>query len=149
MKLNVRDIVSHQGRDFIVEGILTYKVDGRTLPLARTLDGKDVRWVEPLLDELDDRLLIFEEVNDLHVNTPPPTTIAYNGKSYVPKFSGTAVVTLSGRVPGRTAGNIEVWRYRAGGDVYLQIERWPEGVVVLVGESVHKGMVDVLPAGEA
>lgn len=145
MKLQVRDIVSHAGRDWVVEGILTYKLGNRTLPLARVADGSAVRFVEPLLDDLDDRVLMMAEVDDLDTATPPPQTISYQGKSYVPRFSGAATVALEGRVPGRTTGACELWRYRAAGDVFLQIERWPDRVVVLAGESIHKGMIDVLP----
>jgi hypothetical protein len=54
-------------------------------------------------------------------------------------------VSLEGRLPGRTPGACEVWRYRASGDLFLQIEKWPDGLVFLAGESVHKGMLEVLP----
>ena len=145
MKLQIKDVVCHQGRDWIVQGVLTYKIGGRTLPLARVADGADIRFVEPLLDELDDRLLLLAEVTDLDTSTPPPPTIDYGGKSYVLRFSGTATVAVDGAVPGRTSGSCEVWRYRAAGDLFLQLERWPDGVVALAGESVHRGMIDVLP----
>jgi len=48
-------------------------------------------------------------------------------------------------VSGRTESAVDVWRYRAAGDLYLQIEHGTSGQVVLYGESVHKGMIDVLP----
>ncbi len=146
MKLQLRDIVSYQGRDFTVEGLVTYKLGARTLPLARVVDGAEECWLEPLLDDLDDRVLWLSEISDLDTATPPAATISYQGKSYVPRFSGTATVAVDGRVAGRSNGSCEIWRYRAAGDVFLQIERWPDRVVVLAGESVHKGMVDVLPA---
>ena len=149
MKLQIRDIISHQGRDWTVEGILTYKLGDKTLPLARVVDGADVRWVEPLLDVMDDRVLMLEEVQNFDTTTPPPATIAYNGKSFVPRFSGVATVAIEGRVPGRSTGTCEVWRYRAAGDEFLQFERWPDQTLVLAGESVHKGMLDVLPGSPA
>lgn len=149
MKLQIKDVVCHQGRDWIVQGVLTYKVGGRSLPLARVVDGPDVRFVEPLLDELDDRVLLLSEITDLDTSTPPPPTIAYGGKSYVPRFSGTATVAVDGRVPGRSSGTCEMWRYRAAGDLFIQIEKWPDRVVVLAGESVHKGMIDVLPGSDS
>jgi hypothetical protein len=145
MKLRVRDIVSHQGRDWVVEGLLSYKLAGKVYPLARLVDGDDVLYLEPLLDELDDRMLFLGEVRDLDTSTPPPSTIVYRGSSYLPRNSGSATVAVEGRVPGRAAGPCELWRYRAAGDLYLQVEKWPDRVVVLQGESVHKGMVDVLP----
>ena len=149
MKLQIRDIISHQGRDWTVEGILTYKLGDKSLPLARVVDGADVRWVEPLLDVMDDRVLMLQEVQNLETATLPPPTLSYNGKSYVPRFSGVATVAVEGRAPARSTGSCEVWRYRAAGDEFLQIERWPDRTVVLAGESVHKGMLDVLPGSTA
>jgi hypothetical protein len=145
MKLRLRDIVSYQGRDYVVEGLVTYKLGGKTYRLARVVDGATARWVEPLMDDADDRILLFDEVKDLDMATPPPATISYKGGSYVPRLSGQAAVEVAGKVPDRFAGTCEVWRYRAAGDLFVQIERWPDRVVVLAGESVHKSMVDVLP----
>jgi hypothetical protein len=146
MKLRLRDIVSYQGKDYVVEGLLTYRLGGKVLRLARVVDGATVRWVEPLVDDSDDRLLILDEVTGLDISTPPPSTISYQGKSYLPKLTGQATVEIGGKVPDRLAGACEVWRYRAAGDVFLQIERWSDRTVTLAGESVHKDMVDVLPS---
>jgi len=146
MKLRLRDILSYQGKDYVVEGLLTYRLGGKVLRLARVVDGNTTRWVEPLADDSDDRLLIFDEMQGLDLSTPPPSTISHHGKSYLPKLSGQATVEVAGKVPERLAGSCEVWRYRAAGDVYLQIERWPDRTITLSGESVHKDMVDVLPA---
>ena len=66
------DVLSYLGRDYMVEGVLTYKFGARTTRLARVVDGEVVMWVEPHTDEMDDRLLLLAEVQDLHVATPPP-----------------------------------------------------------------------------
>jgi hypothetical protein len=147
MKLRPRDVVSYQGRDWIVEGVATYKIGGKAYPLARVVEGGDVRFIEPLMDDLDDRILLLHEIKDLETSTPPPSSLSYKGRSYVPKLSGAATVELTGAYPGRAGTTCEVWRYRAAGDLFLQIERWPDRIVTLAGESVHKDMVDVLPAG--
>jgi hypothetical protein len=146
MKLRPRDVISYQGQDFLVEGVLNYKLAGKTYPLGRAVDGDEVRFIEPLMDDLDDRLLFFREVTDLRVGTPPAATLSYKGGSYVPRLSGVATVTIDGEVPDRSAGSCEIWRYRAGGDVYLQIEKWPTRTVTLHCESVHKDMVTIFPA---
>jgi len=140
-----RDVLSYLGRDYIVEGVLTYKLGGKTYRLVRAADGAAALWVEPLSDELDDRLLLLTEVRDLQIGTPPPASISYRNNTFVTRLSGSATVEITGTVPARVPGAVEVWRYRAAGDLFLQIEAWPTGKVVLYGESVHKGMVDVLP----
>jgi hypothetical protein len=146
MKLRLRDIFSYQGKDYLTEGLVTYRLSGKVYRLARVVDGKTVLWVEPLVDDSDDRLLVFSEVPDLDLTLPPPGTISHDGKSFLPKLSGLATAELAGKVPDRLAGACELWRYRAAGDVFLQIERWPDRIVTLSGESVHKDMVDILPA---
>lgn len=146
MKLHVQDVISYQGRDFIVQGVLSYKLAGKSYQLARAVDGNDVRFIEPLMDDLDDRLLVLAEVPNLPVGTPPPATISYKGGSYMPRLQGATTMAIAGAVPGRTAGACEVWRYRASGDVFLQIEKWSDRTVFLAGESVHKDMVQITPA---
>lgn len=146
MKLSVRDIVSHQGRDYTVEGVLTYKLGGKTYPLGRMVDGKHVVYFEPLTDDLDDRVLMLHEVTDLQISAPPPDSVSYRGHSYLRRLSGTATVHITGKCPGRDDGACEIWRFRAAGDLFIQVEKWADKTVVLAGESIHKGMIDILPA---
>jgi Domain of unknown function (DUF4178) len=146
MKLRLRDVISYQGQDLVVEAILTYRLGAKSYPLVRAVDGDDVRWVEPLLGDLDDRYLFFKEVRDLPLSTPPPSTVSYKGASYVPRLSGTASVEVEGNAASRQPGPCEIWRYRAAGDVFLQIEKWPNLTTALAGESVHKDMVEIFPA---
>jgi hypothetical protein len=144
-QLRTRDVFGYLGRDYIVEGVLTYKVASKVFRLARVVDGDTVLWVESLADDIDDRLLVFSEVSDLDVTTPPPQNIAYRKGAFLLRWSGRAAVEITGKIPDRAAGPREVWRYRAAGDLFLQLESTGTGTVVLYGESVHKGMVEVLP----
>ena len=56
MKLQVRDVVSYAGKDYIVEGIATYQMGGKTSQLARAADGNLMLWIEPMREDTDDRL---------------------------------------------------------------------------------------------
>ena len=145
MKLQVRDVVSYAGKDYIVEGLVTYQMGGKTSQLARAADGGVVLWIEPPRDETEDRLLILREIRDLEMSVPPPESISYHELTYVRRVAGRATLEVTGQVPERTTGNAQVWRYRAAGDLFLQIEEGAGRVSMLAGESVHRGMIDVLP----
>lgn len=145
MKIQARDVVSYAGRDYIVEGVVTYHLGGKTSQLARAVDDDVVLWIEPLRDESDDRLLVLREIRDLEMSVPPPESIAYHELTYVQRQVGRASVEISGQVPDRAGGNVQVWRYRAAGDLWLHIEEGGGRVAMLAGESVHHGMIDILP----
>jgi hypothetical protein len=146
MELHLRDVVSYIGADYLVEGLISYRMGNRKRVLARLVDGERVLWMDPLPDEIDERVLFLEEVHDLDMTAPPPANIYYKGRIYLRVFAGEAEVVASGRTPGRASGMCEVWRYRAAGDTFIQIEAWPEGLVVLAGPSAHQGMLQILPA---
>lgn len=145
MRLSPNDIVSYEGTDYLVEAVITYRVGGHRLVLGRIAAGKRVRWMEPLEDDLDDRALFLDEVRDLDVSTPPPANIYYRGGTYVLVISGTARAVVDGQAPGRASGTCELWRYRAAGDLYLQLEKWPAGVVAMAGASAHRSVLEVRP----
>jgi hypothetical protein len=145
MKIQVRDVVSHLGQDYLVEAVLTYRLNGKTYRLARAVDGDVVIWVEPLRDDMDDRLLLLRQVNDLEISVPPPESISYDGRTYLQRLAGRVTVEMVGSAPERPPGGGQMWRYRAAGDLFLQIEEVGGRAFVLHGESVHKGMIDILP----
>lgn len=150
MRFQVRDAVSYAGRDYIVEGVVSYEAGGSSWQLARAVDGEAVLWIEPQREDqhngLSDRLLILREIRDLEMSVPPPAAIAYHDLTYVQKIATRVVVTLTGQVPERMSGSVMLWRYRAAGDLYLQIEEGAGRVSTLAGESVHHDMLEVLPA---
>jgi hypothetical protein len=145
MKLQVRDVVSYAGRDYVVEGVIGYQLGGKGFQLARAVDGDIVLWIEPPRDDADDRMLVLREIRDLEMSVPPPESISYHDLTYVRRLTGRATVELAGQVPDRSGGSVQLWRYRAAGDLFLQIEEGGGRVFMLAGESVHRGMIDVLP----
>ncbi len=145
MKIHVRDVVSFFGRDYLVEGVVGYHVNGKRFQLARAVDGDAVLWVEPLRDDGDERLMVFKEIRDLEMAIPPPATILYNTATYLQRLTGKATVEVSGTLPDRSAGAVQLWRYHAAGDLALHIESGPSGLWTAAGESVHRGMIDILP----
>jgi hypothetical protein len=153
LKIHVRDAVSYAGRDYVVEGVVTYDAGGEAWQLARAVDGDSVLWIEPQHEDGVARLLVLREIDDLAIDleidlkmsVPPPTAIAYHDLTYVQRLATRVKIGVAGQVPERTSGSLMVWRYRAAGDLYLQLEEGMGRVAMLAGESVHSGMIEVLP----
>jgi hypothetical protein len=145
MKLQVHDVVSYAGRDSIVEGVVTYESGAETWQLARAVDGEAVTWIEPPHADIGDRLLVLREIRDLEMSVPPPAAIVYHDLTYVQRLATRVTIGIEGRVPERSSGGVMVWRFRAAGDLYLQLEEGAGRVAMLAGESVHHGMIEVLP----
>jgi hypothetical protein len=145
MKIQVNDAVSYAGRDYLVEGVVTYDTGAETWQLARAVDGASVLWIEPSHSDADGRLLVLREIRDLEMSVPPPSAIAYHELTYVQRLATRVTVSIEGRVPDRAGGSVMLWRYRAAGDLYLQLEEGAGRVAMLAGESVHPSMIVVLP----
>ena len=148
MPIHIRDVLSFSGRDYLVEGTVVYRLAGKSSLVARAVDGSAVAWVEYPADEAGaaaDRLLVFREVRDLDLAVPPPECIDYHRLSYVQRLAARATIEIDGVVPEHAAGALQVWRYRAAGDLYLQIEEGYGRLFMMAGESVPRGMIDHLP----
>jgi len=142
VKLHVDDRIGYQGIDYRVDGILAYAMVDRSLRLARLVAAGDVRFLEFPTREADDRVLVLAGIAGIDITTPPPATIYHRGESYLVRFSGAATVTAADGV----AQTCTLWRYRAAGDLFLQIEQWPDRVRMLAGASVHVDMLEIRPA---
>jgi hypothetical protein len=146
--IQIRDVLSFSGRDYVVEGTATYRVAGKVQVFARALDGDIVAWFESPLDGEGagaERLLVLHEIRDLDLTVPPPDSISYHRLTYVQRLHARAIVDTSGDVPERSDGAVQLWRYRAAGDLTLQIEEGSGRVFMLAGETVHRGMIEHLP----
>jgi hypothetical protein len=146
--IHIRDVLSFSGRDYLVEGTVGYLLAGKRSVMARSVDGETTAWVEFPADEAGppaERLLVLHELHDLDLAIPPPDSIDYHQLSYVQRLAARAVIEIDGVVPDHAAGALQVWRYRAAGDRYLQIEEGNGRVFMMAGESVPRGMIDHLP----
>jgi hypothetical protein len=144
VKLSPGDIVAYQALDHRVEGVLDYALPDRRLRLVAMVADAQVRFVEPVV--VADRVLVLSEIDPLDIHPPPPATIYYRGESYLLKISGQASVSITGQVAGRKPGTCKLWRFRAAGGQFLQIEEWADGIHVLAGIVIHRGMLEVRPA---
>jgi hypothetical protein len=144
VRLSLGDLVAYQAVDHRVEGMLDYALPDRTLRLVSMATAGQIRFVEPVV--VADRVLVLSEIGPLDINSPPPETIYHRGESYLLKLSGRATVSITGHVTGRKPGICSLWRYRAAGGQYLQIEEWADHIRILAGIAIHKGMLEVRPA---
>ncbi len=136
--------MAYQAIDYKVEGILDYAFAGRMLRLVALVADTQTLFLEPIVTA--DRVMLLSEIAPLDIDPPPPATIFHQGESYLLKLSGDTEVTVTGQVAGRETADCRLWRYRAAGDQYLQIEQWPSRLRMLAGTAIHKGMLEVRPA---
>jgi hypothetical protein len=146
VNLHLNDIADHLGAAYRVEALISYQLAGQTLRLARLVSGPQTRFLALPTSELADRLPLFSPIPALDLTMPPPSTIYHGGESFLLRIAGTATVTIAGQAPGFETGTCELWRYRAAGDRFLQIESWPQTVRMFEGTSVHRSMLDIRPA---
>jgi len=144
VKLHLGDVVGYQAIDYRVEGVLDFTLADRTLRLVAMVAGNEVLFLEPIV--MADRVLLMSQIALLDISSPPPATIYHQGESYLLKLSGETTVDVTGQVDGRKPSSCRLWRYRAAGDRYLQIEQWPDALRMLAGTAIHKGMLEVRPA---
>jgi hypothetical protein len=150
--IQIQDVLSFSGRDYVVEGTVTYRVAGKVQLFARAVDGDVVAWFESPVDgegRSADRLLVLHEIRDLDLTVPPPESISYHRLTYVQRLNARATLETSGNVPERAEGPVQLWRHRAAGDLTLQIEEGGGRVFMMAGESVHRGMIEHLPGKPA
>jgi len=83
MELHLRDVVSYTGADYLVEGLISYRLGKRKRVLARLVDGERVLWMDPLPDEIDERVLFLEEVHDPRHDRTAAGHILFKGRTYL------------------------------------------------------------------
>src|SRR5262249_26748441 len=125
------DIVQHGGRDYLVEGIVSYDEDGHTWRGARMLDSGHERWMLVGLGRgtgMTGRIL--ETTKDVDMSGYPPDALDVGGTSYKLAGRGTATATFQGDVTGLphpaegTAARCRWWKYSTAGDGTLVVEQW-------------------------
>ena len=147
------DIVQHNGRDWLVEGVVTYDEDGHTWRAARMVDAGKQEWLLVGLDRgplLTVRIL--EDATGLSVSGYPPETLEHGGVSYKLDKRGTANASFKGDLkglPGAQDGGAlrcRWWKYNAAGEKVLLVEQWGDAYRPMVGRTVPPDDVDLLAA---
>jgi hypothetical protein len=154
--LRVDDVLTIDGRDFLVEGIINYDEDGHRWTGARIVDGSDVRWLVAGIERAGSgamRLLVQDE--GTQIAGYPPEVLVIADVRYTQDKRGAATCALHGELgplgalkKGRPDGHVERarwWLYTAPGDDTLLLEQWGSDFRVLRGKKVGEGTMELIP----
>jgi hypothetical protein len=154
--LRAGDIVVYGGRDYLVEGVISYDEDGHRWPGGRIIDGGDTKWLVVGFERIGPtsvRLLRIDE--ELELAGYPPEALVVGGVRYALDRRGTASARFQGdvgRLPGsdapRPAETVERcrwWLYEAAGDDTMIVEQWGGEYRALRGQKLSPTVVELIP----
>ena len=145
LNLQINDIVSHFGTDYIVEGRLDHWEEGWTWVTYMLKDGDKTRWLSA---EEDDELEVslWREIDDLHLSGPrPPEFLEWRGVKFRMVEYGTARINQQGRTGRKTGLSADYWEYEGPNGEMLSVERWGNEYEVSIGEEVNPYALEILP----
>lgn len=154
-KPRVGDVLTYDGHDYLVEGVLAYDEDGHKWNGVRVTDGENERWVVlgvERVGELTARMVDIDK--EMEITGYPPETLIAGGTRYALDKRGTASAKFSGevgRIPGAKAqqpGHVERcrwWLYNSTGDETLLLEQWGGEYRALRGNLIHPGLIEMIP----
>jgi hypothetical protein len=154
--VRVDDVLTIDGRDFLVEGMIHYDEDGHRWSCARVVDGSDVRWLLAGIERAGGgamRLLAQDE--STQIAGYPPEVLVIGETRYALDKRGAATCALHGDLGSlgalkkdRPDGHVERarwWLYSAPGDDTLLLEQWGSDYRVLRGKKVGEGTIELIP----
>jgi uncharacterized protein DUF4178 len=154
--LRVDDVLTIDGKDFLVEGMINYDEDGHRWTGARVVDGGDVRWLVVGIERTGAgsmRLLAQDEATQ--IAGYPPEVLVIGEVRYALDKRGAATCALHGELgplgalkKDRPDGHVERarwWLYSAPGDDTLLLEQWGSDYRVLRGKKVGEAMLELIP----
>jgi uncharacterized protein DUF4178 len=142
--LEVGDAVTHEGIDFVVEGVATAFSDGQTWKLAHLVPSSSEaaeHWLSVAPGGL--------EIAWLDSLAPPLTgagQLVVDGHSLPLEGTRTATVRVTSKAGSADGELVTTWSYRSGAELGL-VEQWPDDSVHAYGGRIMKpGALDVWPA---
>ena len=154
--LRVDDVLTIDGKDFLVEGMINYDEDGHRWTGARVVDGGEIRWLVVGIERTglgSMRLLAQDEA--VQIAGYPPEVLVVGEVRYALDKRGAATCALHGELgplgalkKDRPDGHVERarwWLYSAPGDDTLLLEQWGTDYRVLRGKKVGEAGLELIP----
>ncbi|HEX7843233.1 MAG TPA: DUF4178 domain-containing protein [Kofleriaceae bacterium] len=154
--VRVDDVLTIDGKDFLVEGLIAYDEDGHRWASARVVDGRDVRWLVIGIERTGAgamRLLVQDD--STQISGYPPEVLVIGDLRYTLDKRGAATCALHGDLGAlgalkkdRPDGHVERarwWLYAAPGDDTLLLEQWGADYRVLKGKKVGDATIELIP----
>ena len=153
--LRVDDVLTIDGKDFVVEGMINYDEDGHRWIGARVVDGGEVKWLLAGIERMGAgsvRLLTQDETTQ--IAGYPPEVLVIGEVRYALDKRGAATCALHGELgplgalkkdrPDGHAERVRWWLYAAPGDDTLLLEQWGSDYRVLRGKKIGEGMLELI-----
>lgn len=152
--LRPNDVITIDGKDYIVEGVIAYEEEGHRWNAGKLADGGEVRWLVVGLERggsLTARLL--SETSEIEVSGMPPEVLATPELRYSMERRGTATalgrgdigIRLRAEAGAGAAERCRWWLYESPGADTLLVEQWGTTYRVLRGKKVNPELIELLP----
>ncbi|MBZ0235776.1 MAG: DUF4178 domain-containing protein [Deltaproteobacteria bacterium] len=155
-ELKVGDVLTIDGKDYLVEGVIEYDEDGHRWVGARVVDGTNVKWCVVGLERVGTahvRLLDHDPGTD--IAGYPPEALVIGDVRFALDKRGNATAKLHGdlgnlrgakaAVPEGHVERCRWWLYSAPGDDTVVLEQWGADYRVLRGKKVSGDTIDLIP----
>jgi hypothetical protein len=154
--LRVGDVLTVDGKDFVVEGTINYDEDGHRWVAGRSVDGADVMWLMIGIERVGTALLrVLRQEADHEIAGYPPEVLVIGETRYTLDKRGTATCKMSGELgalgaakdkrPENHVERCRWWLYGGAGEDTLVLEQWGGEYRVLRGKKVSPDTVDLIP----
>jgi hypothetical protein len=144
--IQVGDVVQHLGRDFVVEGVVTFSEEGRGARFYRMFDDGKERFLYARGGSADPLLLAPAMVNSELDGSEPPERLEHAGGSYQKSARAQAQAVVVGQFGARSPNaKVRVFEYVGAGPLRLLIVDWGRDVEVFAGERLSPASLDILP----
>jgi hypothetical protein len=148
------DVLTIDGRDFVVDGVIFYDEEGHRWNAGKLSDAGESRWLVVGLERggaLTARLMV--EATDIEIEGMPPEVLVTPETRYTLDRRGTATAQVRGETGIRlraeagagAAERCRWWLYETPGADTLLVEQWAGTYRVLRGKKVNPGMIELLP----